>query len=74
MGYSDNEFSKNMNWVSRVIDSCENQRQVETSEKLVNNFTNLLLKTSDDNYKKYTEAERVLREKLIEKKLNVCKQ
>jgi hypothetical protein len=64
-------FEKNLEWVKRVVNSCETQEHLETSEKLVNNFTKGLLNSKDLSL--YTKAERELRRILTEKKFKLCK-
>ena len=53
------------------MNSCETQEHLETSEKLVNNFTKGLLNSKDLSL--YTKAERELRRILTEKKFKLCK-
>ncbi len=64
-------FEKNLEWVKKVVNSCETQEHINTSEKLVNNFTTGLLKTKE--LLLYSKAERELRKLLTEKKFNICK-
>jgi hypothetical protein len=64
-------FEKNLEWVKRVVNSCETQEHIQTSEKLVENFTKGLLNKKELSL--YTKAERELRKLLTQKKFNICK-
>ncbi len=64
-------FVKNLEWIKKVVNSCETQEHIKTSEKLVDNFTKGLLNMKE--LSQYTKAERELRKLLTEKRFNICK-